>query len=159
MYGRRAGPPDSLMLSSTKKPVLTQTPSKTDLDIDDEGDLSLATRALHSPTQSSFSTFNSNGGHNLAPGNSLLRRSSSYGGGSPSTHNHTRKRKQTLTRAHDLPTAVLPQELLERTKQVIDSICIINFDLDSGPGEQWVGLPGSPVYKIMLMSKYIRICS
>ncbi|KAK9894899.1 DUF1630-domain-containing protein [Cystobasidium minutum MCA 4210] len=133
MYGRRAGPPDSLMLSSTKKPVLTQTPSKTDLDIDDEGDLSLATRALHSPTQSSFSTFNSNGGHNLAPGNSLLRRSSSYGGGSPSTHNHTRKRKQTLTRAHDLPTAVLPQELLERTKQVIDSICIINFDLDSGP--------------------------
>lgn len=108
MYGRRSGLPDALTLSG---------------DIDDEGDLSLASRALHSPTQSSSSHF--------------LRRSSSYGHGSPNLH-AARKRKQTLTRANDLPTAVLPPELLERTRAVLDSICVINFDLDSGPGALFI---------------------
>lgn len=129
MQARRSRPPDSLLLSSAT-PRAQSSGGGPLHDIDDEGDLSLATRALHSPTQSSFSTFS----NNTTPGRSLLRRSSSYGHGSPITHIHTRKRKQTLTRANDLPTAILPPELLERTKQVLDSICIINFDLDTGPG-------------------------
>lgn len=96
MHGRRTGLPDS----------------------PDDGDLSLASGALHSPTQSSMGTF--------------LRRSSSYGHASPHLQ-ATRKRRQTLTRANDLPTAVLAPELLERVRAIIDSICVVNFDLDTGP--------------------------
>lgn len=107
MYGRRSGLSDSLALSAAAA-------------ADDDGDLSLASRALHSPTSSSSATF--------------LRRSSSYGHGSPHLH-ATRKRRQTLTRANDLPTAVLPPDLLARTRAIVDSICVINFDLDVGPGE------------------------
>jgi hypothetical protein len=101
MQARRAGSriPEAVSVSAVPHP-------------DDEGDLSLASRALHSPT---------------IAGSSLLRRSLSH-------VNNTRKRSQTLRRANELPTAVLSPELHARTRAVIETIAIVNFDLDAGPG-------------------------
>lgn len=145
MHGRRAAHPGGLVSKPASMSTSSNSASSPTTDnIDDEGDLSLASRALHSPTQSAFSSF-SNVHHAHAhvhahphahapPG--VLRRSSSHGHASPAAngHHHLRKRIHTLTRANPLPTSVLPQELLERLRQVIDSICVVNFDIDIGPG-------------------------
>lgn len=53
----------------------------------------------------------------------------------PPAIRYSHRRKQTLTRENELPTAVLPTEVLDKIHAVIDSICIVRFDLDSGPGK------------------------
>lgn len=39
-----------------------------------------------------------------------------------------------MTRANELPTSLLPSEMLERLAQWLECITVVNFDLDVGPG-------------------------
>ena len=88
----------------------------------DDGDISLAS-TLPSPKTAERPEL----GH--------LRRSSSQNNALPHQASH-RKRKSTLTRANDLPTAILPPEFIQRLGEWIECVTIVNFDLDVGPGRE-----------------------
>ena len=118
----------------------------------DDGDLSLAT-TLPSPPIGGTS-----GGSPVFERPSQLRRSSSHyspssgiispggglgivghagpsiNGGAGPAAGASRKRKSTLTRVNDLPTTLLPVDYLARLNDWIETVVIVNFDLDRGPG-------------------------
>ena len=94
---------------------------------EDDGDISLAS-TLHAPPLDDEQLQ----WQQQRP--SQLRRASSQGAQAGRGGSGHRKRNSTLMRVNDLPTAVLPSELLNRMKEWIETIVIVNFDLDRGPG-------------------------
>ena len=103
---------------------------------DDGGDLSLASTSalrLDSPPLADSTERRPSVGVGIAfpshlrPG--TLRRSSSHNAGSSSS-----ARRGTLTRSNDLPTSVLAPELLANLRDWIETVAVVNFDLDRGPG-------------------------
>lgn len=117
---------------------------------DDGGDLSLASTSalrLDSPPLADSTERRPSVGVGIAfpshlrPG--TLRRSSSHNAGSSSSASASpsagvdgspRARRGTLTRSNDLPTSVLAPELLANLRDWIETVAVVNFDLDRGPG-------------------------
>lgn len=117
----------------------------------EDGDISLATTLPSPPLGTSNSRPGSSNGSVFLERPSQLRRSSSHhspssGSSSPGlgigggplgqAGSHARKRKSTLTRVNEMPTTLLPVDFLARLKEWIETVVIVNFDLDRGPGER-----------------------